>query len=99
MALLKRLPFLAFLPQEHFVLTKNSVDTWLSKSNTVHAVYSGLGEDAQKVVNESLQLQAGDHVYLAHRPRLPKVSHFVLISAEVSAKVAEMNLTDTFRHL
>ncbi|KAH6914833.1 aspartyl-tRNA synthetase [Coprinopsis sp. MPI-PUGE-AT-0042] len=57
---------------EHFVLTRNSVDTWLSKSNTARAVYSGMGEDAQRVLNESLQLQAGDHVYLAHRPRLPK---------------------------
>ncbi|KAG2013916.1 aspartyl-tRNA synthetase [Coprinopsis cinerea AmutBmut pab1-1] len=58
---------------ERWILTKSSVDNWLLKSKVARAIYDAdLPEGAQKILNEALQLQPGDHVYLSHRSRLPK---------------------------
>ncbi|TFK27070.1 aspartyl-tRNA synthetase [Coprinopsis marcescibilis] len=56
---------------EYFALTKGSVDSWLLKSRLARSIYLDLGPDHQAVVNEALQLQPGDHIFLAQRPRSP----------------------------
>ncbi|KAF6762753.1 aspartyl-tRNA synthetase [Ephemerocybe angulata] len=69
---------------EHITLTKSNLDTWLLKSKTARAVLAdpnssfsdfdleGDSSTPEAIINESLRLHPGDHIFLAQRPRLPK---------------------------
>ncbi len=48
--------------------------TWLSESTAAGHVHPALGPEHQSLINKQLKLKVGDHVWLAHRRRKPKVS-------------------------
>jgi glutamate/tyrosine decarboxylase-like PLP-dependent enzyme len=62
--------------QECITLVESNLHTWLLNSKMAFHVYRNLTSEDQAIANRSyrtLELKAGDDVWLACRPRIPKV--------------------------
>jgi aspartyl-tRNA synthetase len=59
--------------QEHVTLVEANLHTWLLNSKIASHAYPNLSPEDQAIVNRTLELNAGDDVWLACRPRILKV--------------------------
>lgn len=57
---------------ERFTLVESNLHSWLLNSKIASHVYRNLSSEDQAIVNRTLELKAGDDVWLACRPRIPK---------------------------
>jgi aspartyl-tRNA synthetase len=59
--------------QEHVTLVEANLHTWLLNSKIASHAYPNLSSEDQAIVNRTLELNVGDDVWLAYRPRILKV--------------------------